>query len=165
MPHFRSPTWSVFLRWLSFIFGIGLAAAAGAAIGLAQDGPRKDDDDPPPPRKLTKAPELDGGTAWLNTGKPLTLEGPQGQGRPARLLDPVLHQLHPRPARPGEARKEVRQRTGRHRRPLAQVREREGHREHPQGDPALRDQAPGRQRRRPARSGTPTACSPGRRSS
>ena len=89
-------------------------------------------------------------------------QGPARQDRPPRLLDPLLHQLHPRPARPGQAGKEVRQRARRHRRPLAQVRQREEHREHPQGDPALRDQPSGRQRRQTEDLATPTASSPGR---
>ena len=38
----------------------------------------------------------------------LAQEGPQGQGRPARLLDALLHQLHPHPARPRQAGEEVR---------------------------------------------------------
>ncbi len=38
--------------------------------------PPADDD---PPKKLSKAPELDGGVAWLNTGKPLTLKDLKGK--------------------------------------------------------------------------------------
>src|SRR5687768_6622446 len=76
MPHLASPVASR-LRWLALVVGVGLAA--GAAIALAQDGPKKDDDDPPPARKLAKAPELEGGTAWLNTGKPLTLKDLKGK--------------------------------------------------------------------------------------
>jgi len=67
-------------RRLAVVFGVGLAAAAGAALALAQDKPKpKDDDDPPPARKLMKAPELEGGVAWLNTGKPLSLKDLKGK--------------------------------------------------------------------------------------
>src|SRR4051812_12742289 len=67
-------------RPLALVLGIGMAAAAGAALALAQDKPKpKDDDDPPPARKLMKAPELEGGTAWLNTGKPLSLKDLKGK--------------------------------------------------------------------------------------
>ena len=75
MPHFPSPR-NIRLRWLALVVGVGLAA--GAAVALAQDGPAKTDD-PPPDRKLPKAPELEGGTAWLNTGKPLTLKDLKGK--------------------------------------------------------------------------------------
>ena len=78
---------------------------------------------------------------------PDPLAGPDRQGRPARLLDVLLHQLpscDPGPRTPGE---EVPRLAGRHRRPLAEVRGRAGHREHPQEGPRVRDQAPGRQRR------------------
>ena len=97
--------------------------------------------------KLEDAPELKGGTDWLNTAGPIRIKD-LGQDRRPRLLDALLHQLHPHPARPGEARKEVSQRARRHRRPLSQVRQRERDRKHPQGHPALRDQPSRRQRRR-----------------
>src|SRR5437868_956762 len=67
-------------RRLAVVLAVGLVAAAGAALALAQDKPKpKDDDDPPPARKLMKAPELEGGTAWLNTGKPLALKDLKGK--------------------------------------------------------------------------------------
>ena len=45
------------------------------------------------PNEPVHAPELGGGAAWLNTERPLSC-GPARQGRPARLLDLLLHQLH-----------------------------------------------------------------------
>jgi len=79
MSHLALPKPLRFRR-LALVLGIGLAAAAGAALALAQDKPKpKDDDDPPPARKLMKAPELEGGTAWLNTGKPLSLKDLRGK--------------------------------------------------------------------------------------
>ena len=74
-------------------------------------------------------------------------QGPARQDRHPRFLDPLLNQLHPRHSRPGQVGKEVSESARRHRRPLAQVRQREGPREHPQGDAALRGQPPRRQRR------------------
>ena len=91
-------------------------------------------------------PSLEGGVGWINSG-PIDARPAQGQDRPARLLDLLLHQLPPRPARPGQARGEVQERAGRHRRPLGQVRRRAGHREHPPQGGRVPDQAPGRQRR------------------
>src|SRR4051812_40349660 len=67
-------------RWLFVFLGLGVVVTLGAALVQAQvkDKPQpKDDEDPP--RKLTKAPELEGGTAWLNTGKPLTLKDLKGK--------------------------------------------------------------------------------------
>ncbi|HEX3148374.1 MAG TPA: thioredoxin-like domain-containing protein [Gemmataceae bacterium] len=67
-------------RWLVTILGLGILISLGAALVHAQskDKPKpKDDEDPP--RKLTKAPELEGGIAWLNTGKPLTLKDLKGK--------------------------------------------------------------------------------------
>ena len=77
-----------------------LVLLAGCALlsrrsSARQAGPELTLDAGERPKKTIKAPELDGGTAWLNTAGPLTLEGPQGQGRPPRLLDALLHQLHP----------------------------------------------------------------------
>ena len=79
---------------------------------------------------------------------PLKLEGPQGQDRPARLLDALLHQLHPHHARPGQAGGEVHERAGRDRRPLRRSSRTRRTPKHPQGGPALRNQAPRCQRRR-----------------
>ena len=107
-------------------------------------------------------PELDGGVAWLNTAKPIKLKDLKGK---IVLLDfwtlCCINCIHIA-ARPGQAGEEVPQRAGRHRRSHGQVRERENDRQHPQGDPPLRDHPSGRQRRRHARSGKPTASAPGR---
>jgi thiol-disulfide isomerase/thioredoxin len=64
-------------RWFGLTIGVGLAAAAGAAFALAGDKDKPKDDDPPP--RTVKAPELEGGIAWLNTGKPLTLKDLKGK--------------------------------------------------------------------------------------
>src|SRR5262245_14143632 len=86
-------------RWLPVALGVGLAAALGVALAFGTRGttggvtqvaqadekaakakpPKKDDDEPEPTRRLMKAPELEGGTAWLNTGKPLTLKDLKGK--------------------------------------------------------------------------------------
>jgi len=83
-------------RWLVVALGVCLAIVAGGSLAffnpfasgeIAQAEERepqdkqkgKDADEPEPPRKLTKAPELDGGTAWLNTGKPLSLKDLKGK--------------------------------------------------------------------------------------
>ena len=83
-------------RWLPVVLGVGLAIVAGGALAffnpfapgeIAQADERegqpkqkgKDADEPEPPRKLAKAPELEGGTAWLNTGKPLSLKDLKGK--------------------------------------------------------------------------------------
>jgi thiol-disulfide isomerase/thioredoxin len=41
--------------------------------------PKTAEEDPAPPRKKIPAPELEGGVAWLNTGKPLTMESLKGK--------------------------------------------------------------------------------------
>jgi thiol-disulfide isomerase/thioredoxin len=66
-------------RPVALVLGVGLAAALGAALALAQDKPKPKTDDEPPAPKSTKAPELEGGIAWLNTGKPLTLKDLKGK--------------------------------------------------------------------------------------
>src|SRR5262245_27479137 len=83
-------------RWLPVVLGLVLAIGAGATLALTTGLPTgevakadektkspgakaKDDGDPLPPRKLVKAPELDSGTAWLNTGKPLALKDLKGK--------------------------------------------------------------------------------------
>ena len=91
-------------------------------------------------------PSLKGGVGWINSG-PITPRRAARQDRPARFLDVLLHQLPPHPARPGQARREVQERAGRHRRPHRQVRRRARHREHPPQGRRVPDQAPGRQRR------------------
>jgi thiol-disulfide isomerase/thioredoxin/sugar lactone lactonase YvrE len=68
-------------RGLVLTVCFALAVSIGAVLALAQDKPRpkdKDDDDPPP-RRMVKAPELEGGIAWLNTGKPLSLKDLKGK--------------------------------------------------------------------------------------
>lgn len=81
-------------RWLPIVFG--LTAAIGIGIALAvfsqqhlSDTAQADEKEPKPKTKLVdpdepspsveKAPELDGGVAWLNTGKPLTLKDLKGK--------------------------------------------------------------------------------------
>ncbi|HJZ91289.1 MAG TPA: thioredoxin-like domain-containing protein, partial [Gemmataceae bacterium] len=83
-------------RWLPIVIVLGLAVGLGSALVFAtrfapsekaqadekeaKARPKsKDDDDPTPPPKLPKAPELEGGVAWLNTGKPLTLKELKGK--------------------------------------------------------------------------------------
>src|SRR5258708_24004312 len=75
------PAFRKFLRtrWLAPVVCVGLAVAVGTALALAGDKPRAKDDEDPPTRKLMKAPELEGGIAWLNTGKPLTLNELKGK--------------------------------------------------------------------------------------
>ncbi len=75
MPRLAMPK-SVRSRWLALAVGVGLTAA-GAAIAFAAGQDKPKDADPPP--RLVKAPELEGGTAWLNTGKPLTLKDLKGK--------------------------------------------------------------------------------------
>ena len=69
---------SLRFRWLALSLGIAVAAAGGAALALAGDKDKPKDDDEPA-RKVVKAPELEGGIAWLNTGKPLTLKDLKGK--------------------------------------------------------------------------------------
>ena len=86
-------------RWLGTVL---LVAAAGGFVWLLGPALLRGQ-----VARGKPAPELDGGVAWLNTAGPIKLERPQGQDRPARLLDPLLHQLHPHAARPGQAGSEV----------------------------------------------------------
>ena len=82
--------------WLKPVVGVLLAIGLGAGIAYtgiasidgtsanAQDKGKKppkdeDDEDVATPRKPQKAPELNGGIAWLNTGKPLTLKELKGK--------------------------------------------------------------------------------------
>jgi DNA-binding beta-propeller fold protein YncE len=80
--------------WLPILLGVTVAAGFGVAIAYftnrpmgdvaqadekGRPGKSKADDDDPPIRKLQKAPELEGGVAWLNTGKPLTLKDLKGK--------------------------------------------------------------------------------------
>ena len=94
------------------------------------------------------APELDGGVAWINTGKPLKLKDLRGK---IVVLDfwtlCCINCMHIMPdlAKLEEKYKNQVVVIGVH---SAEVREREEHRDHPQGGPAVRTQAPGRQRRR-----------------
>src|SRR5262245_50314191 len=95
MSHLAEPT-PPRKRWLPLIVILGLAVGLGSALVFAtrfapsekaqadekeaKARPKsKDDDDPTPPPKLPKAPELEGGVAWLNTGKPLTLKELKGK--------------------------------------------------------------------------------------
>ena len=108
---------------LVLVLGMGGPNPAAGDEKKAKADAQKDPEaqpDPPVEKKKVAAPELDGGVAWLNSPRPaVAQERPQGQGRPARLLDALLHQLHPHHARPCQAREEVRQRARRDRRPLA----------------------------------------------
>ncbi len=67
---------------------VGQPGVAGAdekeKTDKAKDGKAKDDKDakddaPPPARKRVAAPELSGGTAWLNTARPLSLKDLRGK--------------------------------------------------------------------------------------
>ena len=91
-------------------------------------------------------PSLEGGVGWLNSG-PIDLQQLRGKIVLAGLLDLLLHQLPPRPADPGQARREVQERAGDHRRPLREVQRRAGPREHPPQGRRVPDQASRRQRR------------------
>src|SRR5688500_17541842 len=84
-------------RWLPVALGLGLAFTLGTALALndrsplghvaqadekgpkAKPKPKAGVEDDDPPRRLAKAPELDGGLAWLNTGKPLSLKDFKGK--------------------------------------------------------------------------------------
>jgi thiol-disulfide isomerase/thioredoxin len=66
-------------RRFALVVGVGLAVVGGAGLALAQEKPKPKDDGDPPAVKTTKAPELEGGIAWLNTGKPLTLKDLRGK--------------------------------------------------------------------------------------
>ena len=153
MPHFRSPTWSRFCAGSASSSESVWPRPPAPPSASPRTGPGRTTT-PPPPASGPRPPSSTAASPGSTPPGRSDAQGPQGQDRPARLLDALLHQLHPHPARPGQAGEEVRQRARRHRRPLGQVREREGHREHPQGHPPLRDRPPGRQRRRPRRSGT-----------
>jgi thiol-disulfide isomerase/thioredoxin len=80
-------------RWLPVAIGLGLAIAIGVVLAVVSQRPlgdvaqadekdakakRKTVEDEPP-RENGKAPELDGGVAWLNTGKPLSLKELKGK--------------------------------------------------------------------------------------
>lgn len=56
----------------------GMFTGGANAQGETKKKNTKEDEEDPP-RKLAKAPELDGGIAWLNTGKPLTLKDLKGK--------------------------------------------------------------------------------------
>jgi len=82
-------------RWLPMVLGLALAVGIGLILAMSgraplgevaqaeekEKGPvvpkQKEEDNPAPPRM--KAPELTGGLAWLNTGKPLSLKELKGK--------------------------------------------------------------------------------------
>jgi thiol-disulfide isomerase/thioredoxin len=81
--------------WLPIALGLALVVGVGTVIayygrlpagetakadekGTVPKAKQKGGDEEPP-RKLSKAPELDGGIAWLNTGKPLSLKDLKGK--------------------------------------------------------------------------------------
>jgi thiol-disulfide isomerase/thioredoxin len=64
-------------RWLALAVGIGLITPGSFARAQADAKDKPKGDDPPPQR--VKAPELEGGVAWLNTGKPLKLKDLKGK--------------------------------------------------------------------------------------
>jgi thiol-disulfide isomerase/thioredoxin len=79
-------------RWLPFLFGVTVAVGIGMLIAGyypfnkadelqadEKEAKGKGKDAEPEPQKLMKAPELDGGVAWLNTGKPITLKDLKGK--------------------------------------------------------------------------------------
>ena len=81
-----------------------------------------------PPFPMSRpAPEFPKDTRVAEFGRAGPAAGPARQVRAARLLDLLLHQLHAHPAGAEEARRGLSQRAGGHRRPLGQVRDREGH--------------------------------------
>ena len=76
-----------------------VAAAEPQAAFQPPAGPLKGEN---PFRDRLRVPEFPANMTWLNT-KPLTKKDLQGQVRPARLLDVLLHQLHAHPAGAEEA--------------------------------------------------------------
>ena len=94
-----------------------------------------------------RAPDFTGTQQWFNTpgGRPLSLSQLRGPGRPGRLLDLHLHQLHPHAALhrglvPEVPPRRVHRRRGAH----ARVPVREGRLERPAGDRRLRPHLSGR---------------------
>src|SRR5207248_3907496 len=81
-------------QWLPIVLGIVVAGGFGVGIAFfsqrqtgevaqadekgGKSKPKTADDDDLPTRGMS-APELDGGVAWLNTGKPLTLKELKGK--------------------------------------------------------------------------------------
>ena len=89
-------------------------------------------------------------------------EGPARQGRPDRLLDLQLHQLHPHAALPERLEQALRQgRPGDRRRPHARVPVRARSRQRRRSDQDRRDRIPGRPGQRNTAPGTPTETSTG----
>lgn len=92
MSHVEEPSPSL-VNWLPIAAGLLVAIVLGAGLGLSgmlggdqiaqgqdkEKAKKKTDDEDDPPRKPRPAPELEGGTAWLNTGKPLTLKDLKGK--------------------------------------------------------------------------------------
>ena len=78
-----------FVAFGALLFVFALGGVIGVSTWFPQDAvaqgepkikspPPRDEDDPPV-RKLAKAPELNGGIAWLNTGKPITMKELKGK--------------------------------------------------------------------------------------
>src|SRR5436190_16207974 len=95
MPVPTAPT-SSRTRWVPVAIGLALAIGLGVTIALTRGVPlgdiaqaeekgkrspakAKEEEEPPVGRPLVKARELEGGTAWLNAGKPLTLKDLKGK--------------------------------------------------------------------------------------
>ena len=85
--------------------------------------------EPPLPASI-EHPRVPQGRGVAEHRRPARQAGPEGQVRPAGLLDLLLHQLHAHPARAEEAGAGVPRHAGRHRRALGQVRDRTGEQEH-----------------------------------
>jgi thiol-disulfide isomerase/thioredoxin len=61
------------------LLGTGTGAVAGADDKDGKGAKAKDEKAAEPPRKRVAAPELDGGVAWLNTARPLSLKDLRGK--------------------------------------------------------------------------------------
>ena len=78
-----------FVAFGALLFVFALGGVIGVSTWFPQDAvaqgepkiksPPPRDEDEPPVRKLAKAPELNGGIAWLNTGKPITMKELKGK--------------------------------------------------------------------------------------
>ena len=74
-----------------------LRGGSGGGLAQAAESPRAGERLP----VLGTAPEITGTQRWFNTpgGRPLSLDAASRAGRPDRLLDLLVHQLHPHAAR------------------------------------------------------------------